>query len=70
MNPEYPGNLTPLWAAADQQVDLYIASLRTTKMTTSDVAMMLLAQQDGQNVKLNLAIIAATALQRLANGGV
>ena len=65
---EYASNLAPLWAAADDAVDRYIAGLRGTQMTTADVAMLLLAQ-DGEYAKLNIAIIAATSLQRLAAGG-
>lgn len=64
MNPQMPG-LTILWAAADEQVDRYVTAMRSKPITTSDVAMILLANEN-DNKTLNLAIIAATALQRLA----
>jgi len=58
-------NLTPMWAAADDMVDRWIKHLHSMDLTTSDLAMMLLGQEN-ENIKLNLAITAATALQRLA----
>lgn len=64
MNPEQH-NFTAMWAAADDMVDRYLKMLHNTPMTTADLAMIMLGQ-DNDNVKLNLAIVAATALQRLA----
>jgi hypothetical protein len=54
-----------MWAAADDMVDNYIKLLCASPMTTSDLAMLLLAMEN-DHVKLNLAVIGATALQRLA----
>lgn len=53
------------WAAADDMCDGYITHLRGNPMSTSEVAMMLLATDHPQRLIL-FSMIAATALQRLA----
>jgi hypothetical protein len=60
-----PTNLTPLFAAADDAVDRYINTLRAQSMTTNDLALLMLSMEQ-DSMKLYLAIIAATAMQRLA----
>jgi hypothetical protein len=55
----------PQWAAADDIVDGMLKSLRTSPMPTSQIAMNLLAFDHPQRLML-LAMIASTALQRLA----
>lgn len=55
-----------VWANIDDMVDQYVEHLVDNQMTSSDVAMGLLAALDGQNRTLVLAMTAATTLQRLA----
>lgn len=54
------------WAAVDDMVEQYAAMLRTTECTTADIALDILAS-DKASEKRVLAMIAATALQRLAH---
>jgi hypothetical protein len=55
------------WSAADDIVDGILKALRDQPMTTSEIAMQLLALDNPQRLRL-MAMIAATALQRLTAG--
>jgi hypothetical protein len=54
------------WAAADDMVDHFVKMLRDSPTATSQCAMGLLALEHPQRLIL-LSMIAATALQRLAD---
>jgi hypothetical protein len=56
------------WAAADDIVGGFVKALQQQPMPTSQIAMQLLALEHPQRLML-MAMIAATALQRLAAGG-
>ncbi|HVQ84642.1 MAG TPA: hypothetical protein VMS84_07810 [Mycobacterium sp.] len=55
------------WAAADDIVDQFIKALRTAPQPTSQIMISMLALDHPQRI-IMLAMIAATALQRLASG--
>lgn len=62
MNPDAPSQ----WAAADDIVEQFVGVLRAQPTPTSQLAMMLLAIEHPNRLVL-MAMIAATALQRLAD---
>lgn len=66
--PVNPTNFTAVLAAADEMVDRYVKYMREQPMTTNDLATVLLGQEQ-DNLKLVLAFLAATAIQRLAQEG-
>lgn len=60
--PNFP--MTAQWAQVDELVDKYVDTLNANQMTSADIAMDLLAC-DVPNRLLFLAMLSATALQRL-----
>jgi hypothetical protein len=61
------GDSAGRWAAADDMVDGFVKGLRSEPMSSAELAMALLAIEHPQRLQL-MAMIAATSLQRLANG--